>query len=353
MSDLDRLIGHGAAEARLAAASASGRIHHAWLFAGPQGIGKGLLARRFARFLLAGDGGAGAAGLFGAPTDLSVDPNHPAARLIEVGSHPDLLLLEPVQAGESKRERRGLVIEQIRKIADFLHLTPSLGAFRIVILDPVDALNLNAANALLKVLEEPPARTVMLLVASEPGRLLATIRSRCQRLDLASLGADEFARVIDRFDPPPDPTDRPLIDLLAEGSPGRALRLIELDGLALYREIQALLGAPRLDWARIHGLADRLSGAVGEPRLILFADLIAGIYARAARLGGLQRPRDPLSEDLEARLGLAGLARLWDKTQADFRAAFTLNLDPRQAVLGTFAAFEAEAASGAAVPGRG
>src|SRR5271165_3045369 len=166
------LLGHEAAEATLAAALHSGRLHHAWLLTGPAGIGKATLAFRFARRLLAGHGGEG----------LQLDSTHPVFRRVAVGAHADLLTVERAFDPKRKRQRTEIVVDDVRRIGGFLHLTPAEGGWRVVVVDGADELNRNAANALLKVLEEPPPRALLLLTAAAPGRLPATIRSRTRRL---------------------------------------------------------------------------------------------------------------------------------------------------------------------------
>jgi DNA polymerase-3 subunit delta' len=189
------LFGHAAAERRLLDAWASGRLPHAWLICGPRGIGKATLAYRFARFLLkAGDATGGS----GRPASLASDPQDPVFRRVAAGGHADLLTVE--RGWDKKRERRRgeIIVDDVRDVGAFLRLTPAEGGWRVVVVDSADEMNPNAANAILKVLEEPPRRAALLLVSHAPGRLLPTIRSRCCRLVLKPLAEDAVARLVRR-----------------------------------------------------------------------------------------------------------------------------------------------------------
>lgn len=182
------LLGHEAAEREILETCASGRAAHAWLISGPRGIGKATLAFRFARFALAGGLEGGEGGLFGAlaPASLAMDPAHPVFRRVAAGSHGDLRVIERGLAEGTGGRRRGeIVIGDVRDLGGFMRMTPSEGGWRVVIVDGAEDMNRNAANALLKGLEEPPGRALLLLVSHNPARLLPTIRSRCRRLACA------------------------------------------------------------------------------------------------------------------------------------------------------------------------
>ena len=176
------LFGHGAAEATLAQSFAGGRMHHGWLLSGREGIGKATLAYRFARYALATPAQRD-------PSNRSLDipPASTAARQVLALSHPGLLVIRRPWDAKNKRHTTSIPVDEVRRIKPFLAHTAEPGAHRVVIVDSADELNANAANALLKSLEEPPPATTFLLVTSEPGRLLPTIRSRCRMLDLAPL----------------------------------------------------------------------------------------------------------------------------------------------------------------------
>ena len=218
------LLGHEPAETTLLEAMRSGRMHHAWLITGPDGVGKATLAYRFARRLLAG-----------MPTDhsLALDPQHPVFRRVAAGAHADLLTVERAYDEKRKRTRTQIAVDDVRKISGFMSLTPAEGGWRVAIVDGAEELNQASANALLKILEEPPRRAILLLVCGAPGRLLATIRSRCRRLRLDPLGQDAMERLLAAYLPDRTADERGRLVTVAEGSPGRALLLAEQEGLAM------------------------------------------------------------------------------------------------------------------------
>ncbi len=247
-------------------ALARGRLHHAWLLTGPQGVGKaGFAWRAAARLLGARD--------FAAPVD------DPAVRLMAAGSHPDFikLELEERQAGGLRRE---ITVDQARRLPEFFAKAPAIAPYRVAIIDAADDLNPNAANAVLKTLEEPSARGAILLISHAPGRLLPTIRSRCRRLafspwDEADVTALLQARGQD-----------PAIAAMAGGSPGRALALAEQGGLDVQRQVEALLaaaGPARL--AAIQTLVDGLRGEPGRLRFALIVERLAAAARRRALAG--------------------------------------------------------------------
>jgi DNA polymerase-3 subunit delta' len=340
------LIGHEAAEARFLVAWRSGRLPHGWLITGPRGVGKATLAFRVARFVLAGGGGEPTAGLFGdMPSDsLHVDPDHPVFRRVAAGSHADLMTLQRTVNPETGRLRTVIVVEDVRAAGDFMRLTPSEGGWRVVVVDCTDELNQNAANALLKMLEEPPARALLLLVCHAPGRLLATIRSRCCRLPLKRLPDDAVGGLLARLRPDVVEDDRLAVARLAEGSPGRALQLADEDGLALYRELVGLLGQlPRPPVAALHALGDRLARRGAEEQFRTAAELTAwwiGRLARSGARGGEPPAIVPEEAGCGARLlAAAGVDRwieVWEKITRLSERTDRLNLDRKQVVLNMF-----------------
>src|SRR5215813_6002225 len=193
-----RLLGHKAAEQALLAAHTSGRLHHAWLIAGPRGIGKATLAWRFARYLLAGQAQGG---LFGGVADsLEVPADAPGRSLVDARSHPDLFHLRRTLNPDTGRIRAEIAVDDVRGLSEFMHMTPAMGEWRVAIVD--------AANAVLKILEEPPPRAVLLIVAHAPGRLLPTIRSRCRRLALQPLSDDTVIKLLGDYAPNTSPDER-------------------------------------------------------------------------------------------------------------------------------------------------
>ncbi|OFX09251.1 MAG: DNA polymerase III subunit delta', partial [Alphaproteobacteria bacterium RIFOXYD12_FULL_60_8] len=251
------LFGHETAEAQFLDAWTSQRLAHAWLITGPRGVGKATLAYRIARFVLSGGGEGG--GLFGGPPDsLAMDGDHPVFRRIATGGLTDLRVVERGYSDDKQTKLRSeIVVDDVREIGSFLSLTPAEGGWRVVLVDAADEMNRNAANALLKVLEEPPARALLLLVCHAPGRLLPTIRSRCRSLVLSPLDDRAVEDLLTRYRPDMSAEDRRVLTTLSEGSPGRALALEEQGGLELYRAMLGLLsGLPRLDVPALHNFAE-------------------------------------------------------------------------------------------------
>ncbi|MFZ5693417.1 MAG: DNA polymerase III subunit delta' [Pseudomonadota bacterium] len=248
------LFGHAAAERTLLEAYRSGRIPHAWLIGGSPGIGKATLAFRMARFVLAHPDPASQA--VQTATTVAVAPDHPVAGLIAAQSHPDLLVLERTLSDTGKL-RTVIRVDDARKVAAFLGSTAGLGGWRVVIVDAVDDLNAESANALLKGLEEPPTRTLFLLVSHAPGSVLPTIRSRCHRLFLRALDPDDVARALEAATgEAPDPA----VVAASEGSVSRALSLSDGPAFKLRKQTEALLARlPALDMRELHGLADSLA----------------------------------------------------------------------------------------------
>ena len=333
------LVDQAPAERALLESARSGRLAHAWLLTGPKGVGKATLAYRFARFLLAGETGESEA-LFVAPppAGLDLDPQHPVFRRVASGGHADLKVLARAVNPKTGKLRSEIVVDDVRDAIAFLRLTPSEGGWRVVIVDGAEDMNRNAQNALLKVLEEPPARAVLLLVCHAPGRLLPTIRSRCRRLDLRPLPAASIQQLIAARGVDLPEADRALAAGLAEGSIGRAFAILDAGGVELYREVAALLLAlPRLDAGALHRQADRLARSGAEESYRLAVELLLGWLTRMIKLaaaGG--EPPEFLAGERAAmsRLGRGvSLARWVDLAEA-MRQQFTLveavNLDRRQ-----------------------
>lgn len=346
------LIGHTVAEERFLAAWQSGRLPHAWLISGPRGIGKATFAFRAARFALAEGGNSDTAGLFGdaIPADsLNLDPDNPVFRRTAAGSHPDLLTLERSINPDTNKLRTSIAVDDVRKAGDFMRLTPSEGGWRVVVVDSVDELNVNAANALLKVLEEPPERSLLFLVSHAPGRLLATIRSRCCRLTLKRLSDDHVAGLLADQRPDIAPEDRQAIAGLADGSPGRALSLADENGLDLYRGIIALMAhLPDPPIPAIHAFGDTLARTGAEDKFRTATGLMAWWIGRVARSGarGQGEPAAIVPEEQgcgSRMLGAAGVDRwleVWEKINRLSDQTDRLNLDRKQALLSMFHALQ-------------
>lgn len=336
------LYGQGAAEAAFLKAFNAGRLHHGWLLTGPRGVGKATLAWRIARFLLAAPEEGGLFGGAPAPDTLDIPPDHPVARRLVAGSDPGLYHITRRVNEKTGRLRDVIRAEDVRGLNRFLHMSAADGGRRVVILDCADDMNMQAANALLKMLEEPPARTTLLLVCHQPTRLLPTIRSRCRALRLAPLGPEDMQAALAGAGA--EGGDATALAELSGGSVGAAVRLINLEGLALYAELVGLLGTlPRLDRARAVKLAEAVSARGAEERLELLFSLNGLLLSRLARAGATgQVPPEAAPEEaaLLQRLSPNPLAaRNWadcaQETQGRARHGRAVNLDPAALVLDT------------------
>ncbi|HXA71588.1 MAG TPA: DNA polymerase III subunit delta' [Stellaceae bacterium] len=341
------LSGHEPAEKELLSAFASGRLPHGLLITGAHGIGKATLAFRFARFLLSQSAEPSAGGLFGpaVPNSLTLPPEHPVFRRVASSGHADLLTVERGIDPKRKRERTEIVVEDTRAIAAFLRLTPAEGGWRIVIVDTADEMNRNAANAVLKILEEPPDRAILILVSDNPGRLLPTIRSRCRRVALRPLSDTVVAELIGRYRPDLSVSDRAALIELAEGSIGHALELAEQNGLRLHRQLIELLGTlPEINGAALHEFADTVARWGADDAFRVIAELmpatLARAIARAARSGSAGEGREAALARLMARRGLDRWVEVWEKIADLFAQADAVNLDRKQVVLNAFFALE-------------
>ncbi|MCY4395740.1 MAG: DNA polymerase III subunit delta' [Rhodospirillaceae bacterium] len=321
------LIGHDAAEAVLSAAWRGGRLAHGWLFTGGEGIGKATLAYRFARAILSGAIDAPA------PPELpglaapaagerlpEVGADDAAARRIAAGAQPGLKVIRRSVNPDTGKMRGEIVVGDVRDAMKFLNRTATGGGWRIVIVDPVDEMNRNAANALLKSLEEPPGKCLFLLINHVSGAVLPTIRSRCQVLALPALGPEDLRRVLSAA--APDLAADEAVLELAGGSPGRAIRLLEADAGALESRIGAILAAPEeAGGLQALDLAEQVArGAGATAAFRVVGELLARRTAILARDAGQPATRD-------------AAAALWFEIAERFREAELLNLDRRHTVL--------------------
>ena len=345
------LIGQAAAERELAYALSSGRMHHAWLLTGCEGIGKATLAYRFARVALANESERNdiPAGT------LQVAPEAAVARQIRVLSHPGLMVLRRPWQRDSKRLSQVIPVDEVRRLKSFIQHSAGDGAYRIIIIDRAEEMNTAAANALLKSLEEPPVRTVFLLVSSELGRLLPTIHSRCRRLELKRLGEADLLAAIEGpltaagHEIPKD-AQRQLISTLADGSVRRALELLQGGAVDLHGKIVGLLATlPKLDYLAAHKLAEAAGAHGAEQEFQSFYALLTGLVARALRARATGQSLAGPEAELAARLfpdgassaRLASWAQLWETIGREKAAALALNLDRKALLLDTFARIEA------------
>lgn len=335
------LLGHEEAERSLLAAWGSGRLPHAWLITGPKGVGKATLAFRFARFVLAKDEKGTD------PASLAISRDSPSFRRVASFGHPGLLTIE--RGWDDKRDRwRGeIAVADVRRLTKFFTLTPEPGQWRVCIIDAADEMNRNAANAALKTVEEPPEKALILLVASTPGRLLPTIRSRCRRLALQPLSETQVVEILADKRPQMSQEDRRAAARLAEGSAGRAIALADAGGAALYGEMIALLtDLPRLDVRRLTAYIDRLARPAAEPAYRAATDLLRRWLAALVKAGGDTLPANAVPGEgegisrLASRLGLDRRLALWDKVCFLLDRADSANLDRRQVLLSAFLAIE-------------
>ncbi|MGZ2411357.1 DNA polymerase III subunit delta' [Sphingomonas sp. F9_3S_D5_B_2] len=297
------IVGQDRAVEQFASAWASRKIHHAWLLAGAKGVGKASFASVAARRVLAEAAGPA----FDLPS-LDTPEDHPIVKLIAAGSHPDMRWLERLPKEKGEGLARNITVEQVRGLGEFMTLTPAFSPWRVAVIDTIDELESSAANALLKILEEPPANTIFLLVSHAPGRLLPTIRSRCRRVDFQPLEDDAMTSVLAREAPELGSADREGIVAMAAGSAGRAIALAELGLAKLEDTASAILRHGDPTNALRSELASELGKKSAADRYAAFLDLAPSLIARRAReLRGeqLQRALDAYGKARE----LSGVAR--------------------------------------------
>jgi DNA polymerase-3 subunit delta' len=317
------LHGHGEAESTLLEAYRGGRLPHAWLINGPAGIGKATLAYRMARFVLAYSDPRLPA--VARAQSLAVDPEHPVARRIAAQAQGDLLVLERTINEKTGKLRQDIQVDDVRRTVSFFGSTAGEGGWRVAIVDSVDELNREGANALLKVLEEPPRRALLLLVSHSAAKVLPTIRSRCRLLALRPLAVNDVVRAAATASGRgADDPDILAAAEVAEGSVRRALALLDGDALALRNGVLQLLERlPAVDPRALHALGDRLYG-VDAASLAAFVDTVNAWLA--ARLAAV--PQDA------ARLDR--VAEAWDKVNAAARDAEEYNLERKPFVFNVF-----------------
>ena len=347
------LIGHNDAELQFLNAWATGCLHHAWLLSGPKGIGKATLAYRFARFLLTygrpSEGENPGPALFeeempkAIPDSLFIDPNSPLFRRIASNGHADLKVIERGISDDGKRMQAIIPIDKIRGVGHTLSLTAGEGGWRVIIIDGAEDMNPNAANALLKLLEEPPPNTVLLLISHTPRRLLPTIRSRCRQLRLSELGPELLETLIAERLPELSLSDRQTLACISDGSIGRALNLASGDGITLQRDLlQVMKSLPYLDITTAHKFADKVSRRDADLAWRTAVELasrgVADIVASITRENGIA-DRGYLPEEVACLVKLGSMApaqrwiEVWESNNALFARADSANLDRKQVML--------------------
>ncbi|HXG99837.1 MAG TPA: AAA family ATPase [Sphingomicrobium sp.] len=268
------ILGHDRAIGQFLEAWSARRLHHAWLLAGPRGTGKASFARAAAKRVL-----ADAAGPICSAPGLAVDEDHPTAHLLRAGSHPDFRLLERAEKPAGGLARN-ISIDQVRALGDMLGITPSLSPWRVILIDSADDLEREGANALLKMLEEPPANTIFLLVAHAPGRLLPTVRSRCRRLEFAPLPDDVMASVLESRIAK---EDLARVMAPAAGSVGRAIEIAALDLAPLDALARTIMAEGDPDNNRRAKLASAVTGKIAAERYAAFLPMLPALIAAEAR----------------------------------------------------------------------
>ena len=289
------IAGHDKAVGQFRSAWDSRKLHHAWLLAGPKGVGKATFALAAARRVL-----ADAAGPRSELPGLGTSDDHPMARLIAAGSHPDMRWLQRLPKEKGDGLARNISVKQVRELSELFDLSPAMSDWRVAVIDTVDELEPSAANALLKMLEEPPPSTVFFLVSHAPGRLLPTIRSRCRPLELHALDDDAMASILERQLPDAGAAERQRLIPLAGGSVGRALAFASLDLAPLERSAVEILREGDPDNSRRSALASQLARKAAADRYAAFLDLLPSLVAQEARQ--LAEPRRERALDAYARV---------------------------------------------------
>lgn len=318
--DTTALFGHETAENALLEAYRSGRFAHAWLIGGPPGIGKATLAYRMARFVLAHPDATAPA--VRRATSLAVAADHPVSRKIAAQGHPDLLVLERGRS-DSGALRSTIAVDDVRRTVGFFGATAGEGGWRVCLVDAVDDLNAAGANALLKILEDPPGRALFLLISHAPGRVLPTIRSRCRRLMLRPLEERALAQALAAAGQAPE-EELAEIAAFADGSVARALSLADAGARAMRRQVgEALEKLPAVDPLALHRVGDAL-----------------GRGDDAAYEAFIGTVRDWLSQQLHAPPAeparLARVAEVWEKVNRAAREAEVFNLERKPLVFAVF-----------------
>ena len=322
-----KLFGHEDALAQLSNDLSRGQLAHGWIISGPQGIGKATLVYHFVRTILSG------------LPPLQITLEHPVFQRLAAGSHSDVLVVEPLYDAKKEEFAREINVEQTREIAQFLSLTPGEGQWRVVLVDSADALNTNSANAILKILEEPPPQTLLFLISHNPGRLLPTLRSRCRQLQLKAPNRAQFSEIM-RFIKPG--IENEIVNNLGELtnlSAGGALQYLELDAITIYNQILDLISLlPSLDNAKLHAFADKLTVIQTHTNWQLFTKLVLCLMRRVVLTGsGTITPISEIEKMALQRLHSLHppivWATKWQEVADQFSLAERLHLDYKQLVI--------------------
>lgn len=370
------LWGHEAAEAQLIEAWKSGRMPHAWLFTGPKGIGKATLAFRFARFVLAQsviktepkplETEAAGFSLFGdapappvAPKPAStaaglyMSPDDPLFKRVASFGHANVITIERAWNDKTDKFFTEIRVDDVRRLASFFALSAAEGGYRVAIVDAADDMNRSAANALLKTLEEPPAQSLIILVAHAPGGLLPTIRSRCHVLGMRPVSSAHVSKVLRQHHPELGPESESLLVALAEGSPGRALALLDAGGVEACADLRNFLQQlVARDNVGLHRLAEKIAKTGQGQTYTAFCELLLWWLARLARLmaSGQALPELWPGEAhtmaiLGERQSLDRWVDVWEKSRDLMARADALSLDKKQTLLSLLFLIEGRASA--------
>ena len=347
------LSGHEAAEITFLNAFNLDKVHHAWMVTGPKGVGKATLAYKMARFLLSNaPTNVKNTALFGnvlekkAITTLDTNLESQPNCLISAGSNPDLMVVEKSEDPKTGKMRKNILVEDIRKINSFFHKTSTAGGWRIAIVDTADEMNRNAANAILKTLEEPPNNSILIILSNAPGKLLPTIKSRCRMLPLKPLKSDAVKIILQSFF---STHENNVIDgyvALSNGSPGYAISLIEHEGLKLYKEMLNLLSTmPNINVPLMHEFAGSITTKKSGDMFLLFSEMLSHFISRMIRhvsykgtihTHNIKQSLEnefQLMDELGAIIPLDQWAELWEKVSVQMKEADALNMDRKQTVI--------------------
>ena len=348
--ETQKLIGQERAEQHFLEVFGTGRLHHSWMISGPRGVGKATLAWTLARFLLVTPDPNQDGGLLGDstvnPSSLDIMPDHPVARRVMAGAEPGIFALHRSYDEKRKRHKQMITVDEVRKLKSFFSLTATDGGRRIAIVDSADDLNTNAANALLKILEEPPENTLLLLISHQPSRLLPTIRSRCRELRLAQLSPEGVALAVQQAGIEIPKQQQQALASLAAGSTGEAIRLLQLGGLGVYQSlIEVISSLPNLDQDRAMVISDQYAGKGSSEEFELFLSLSEVMLARLSRFGALSKEPEPEAAKGEQEvfsnlcptpLAAKRWAQVAQTISERLRHGRSVNIDPAALILDMF-----------------
>ena len=332
-----KIIRHDAGFADFTQSRARGRLHHSWLLSGIKGIGKASFAYQAARHLL-----------LNTPADTPVHQplpdTDPAMRLIDCGVHPDLFVLARGYNRDTGKFRTDIPVDDVRRMKSFFQLSSADGNWRVCIIDSLDEMNKYSLNSLLKILEEPPEKSIFFLISHRVGGLLDTIKSRSRQLDFKPLARPQLEHIIAHHLPEIAPEAAAAAAFLADGSAHMALTLAELGGFDLYRDLISLLdGLPLPHVDSLHGFSDRFGPRGDAKSFPVFCFLLSSWLHRALRshiygqdIVPVFAGEDEVAARFVARVGTVSILGLWEKINNDARQAEALNLDRKQIVLDWF-----------------